>query len=374
MNHVPGTAVAVGQAPGDHTDQPPAFTGLTDLASRALGASVMAANDELFAQRENLINPWEPAFDPAAFGHKGKVYDGWETRRRRDEGADWAIVHLGAPGRVRGVVVDTAWFRGNYPPHVSIEAVHAPGYPSVEDLLQANWTTLVPRSACAGDTKNYYAVEHDGRWTHVRLTIYPDGGVARLRVHGTVVADPDFLVGTIDLVAAENGGRLVETSDAFYSSPAQIIMPGRARNMGEGWENARRRGPGNDFAIFALAHPGTIQHLEVDTGYYVGNAPGAVRVRALDARTLDPAGTAAPAGSADPTAAADPAGAVVAADDAAWVDILARRPVQPDTRHRFLAERDLVATHVRLDVYPDGGLSRLRLWGVVEPGALDVAR
>src|SRR5690625_3897258 len=149
---------------------PPAFTTLTDLASRTLGASVMAANDELFAHRENLINPWEPAFDPAEFGHKGKVYDGWETRRRREEGADWAIVHLGAPGRVHGVVVDTAWFTGNYPPDVSIAAVPAPGSPSVDVLLPANSTTLPPSSACAGDTKNYAAVEHGGRWTHARPT------------------------------------------------------------------------------------------------------------------------------------------------------------------------------------------------------------
>lgn len=337
---------------------PPAFTALTDLASRALGASVMAANDELFAQRENLINSWEPAFNPAEFGHKGKVYDGWETRRRRDPGSDWAIVHLGAPGRVHGVVVDTAWFTGNYPPHVSIEAIRATGYPSAAELAQAHWTTLVPKSECAGDAKNYYAVDHPGVWTHLRLTIYPDGGVARLRVHGTVVPDPDFLTGTIDLVAAESGGRLVGTSDAFYSSPAQIIVPGRARNMGEGWENARRRVAGNDYAIFALGHAGTIRHLEVDTGYYVGNAPGEVRVRALDAQASGP--------GADLQDLLD--------DEAAWTDILARRRVMPDTRHRFLAEQAVQATHVRLDVYPDGGLSRLRLWGELTPQALQQAR
>ncbi|HLS15286.1 MAG TPA: allantoicase [Beutenbergiaceae bacterium] len=329
---------------------PPAFTALTDLASRALGASVIAANDELFAQRENLINPWQPAFDPAEFGHKGKVYDGWETRRRRDAGSDWAMVQLGAPGRVAGVVVDTAWFRGNYPPQISVEAIRFPGYPAVAELLEARWTTLVAKSACAGDAKNYYAVEDERCWTHLRLSIYPDGGVARFRAHGQVIADPDFLTGTIDLVAAENGGTLEHTSDAFYTSPAQIIMPGRARTMGEGWENARRRGAGNDYAIFALAHPGTVRHLEVDTGYYVGNAPGAVKVSAIDSRVGE------------------------AEDERAWTDILSRRPVMPDTRHKFLAEHPMEATHVRLDVYPDGGLSRLRLWGELSEASLAAAR
>lgn len=327
----------------------PDFTALTDLASRSLGAGVIAANDELFAQRENLINPWPAAFDPGDFGHKGKVYDGWETRRRREPGNDWAIVRLGAPGVVRGVVVDTAWFRGNYPPFISVEATAADGYPSVADLAEAEWTTLVAKSDCAGDTKNYYAVE-DGRWwTHVRLSIYPDGGVARLRVHGEVVEDPRFLTGTIDLVAAENGGRLAATSDAFYSSPAQIIMPGRARNMGEGWENARRRGGGNDFAVFALGRRGTARHLEIDTGYYVGNAPGWVRVSAADAPDGDLEG-------------------------AAWTEVLPRVAVQPDTRHRFLTVVAVEATHVRLDVYPDGGLSRFRVWGEVAAEALEEAR
>lgn len=324
----------------------PAFTTLTDLASRALGAGVVAANDELFALRENLVNVWEPAFNPTEFGHKGKVYDGWETRRRREPGNDWAIVQLGSPGVVDGVVVDTAWFRGNYPPHVSVEAVRMLGYPSVPELVAADWTTIVAKAPCGGDAKNYYEVEDERSWTHVRLSIYPDGGVARLRVHGRVVPDPDLLDGTVDLVAAENGGRLERTSDAFYSSPAQLILPGRARHMGEGWENARRRGGGNDFAVFALGLPGTVRRIEVDSGYYVGNAPGWVRVSAVDARTAD------------------------LDDAAAWTDILAKRPVVPDTRHHFRAEVPVAATHVRLDVYPDGGLSRLRLWGEVSEDAL----
>lgn len=334
----PGTADRDGRASTD-------FTALTDLASRGLGASVVAANDELFAQRENLITPRDAGFDPTDFGHKGKVYDGWETRRRREPGNDWAIVRLGAQGVVRGVVVDTAWFRGNYPPHVSVEAASLEGYPSAAKLVDARWTTIVEKAACAGDSKNYYTVADERSWSHVRLSIYPDGGVARLRVHGEAVPHPDFLDGTIDLVAAENGGRLERTSDSFYSSPAQILLPGRARDMGDGWETSRRRGGGNDFAIFALGLRGTARHIEVDAGYYVGNAPGWVSLSAIDART----------GDLD--------------DDGAWTDILAKQPVVPDTRHRFLVQAPVEATHVRLDIYPDGGLSRLRLWGEVSADA-----
>ncbi|MFP5021659.1 allantoicase [Pseudonocardia phyllosphaerae] len=311
---------------------------LTDLASRVLGASVVAANDEFFAQRENLITAAPPRFDPDEFGLKGKVYDGWETRRRREPGFDWALVRLGAAGVVDHVVVDTAWFKGNYPPEVSVEAASVEGYPSADELAKATWHEIVPRSACAGHTENVYDVADDRRFTHVRLLIHPDGGVARLRVLGRVLPDPRFLDGTVDLLATENGGYVTGCSDEFYSSPANMIAPGKARHMGEGWENARRRDGGNDWVEFALAAAGVPRHVEVDTTWFVGNAPGWVTVSVRDDR----------------------------AADAAWRPLLEREPVQPDTRHRFLLPDAGAATHLRLDVFPDGGLSRLRL-----PGELD---
>jgi allantoicase len=322
------------------------FTKLPDLASRVLAGSVVSANDELFAQRENLIKPEPPTFSVSEFGHKGKVYDGWETRRRREPGFDWAVVRLGAAGIVHGVVVDTAWFKGNYPPEISVEATSVEGYPSPAELADADWVSLVDKSPCRGDSANPYPVRSPGRWTHVRLSIYPDGGVARFRVHGEVLPDPRFLTGTIDLAAVEHGGRLLETSDAFYASPANLIAPGRARTMGEGWENARRRGGGNDFAVFRLAARGTVRDVEVDTSYFVGNAPGEVRLSAAD----------------EATARVD--------DPAAWRDLVPRTRVQPDTRHRFLVPVGFPATHVRLDVYPDGGLTRLRCNGEVAADAV----
>ncbi|SDT36570.1 allantoicase [Friedmanniella luteola] len=315
------------------------FRRYPDLASRDLAGSVVSANDELFAPRQSLIVPGPAVHAVDAFGHSGKIYDGWETRRRREPGQDWAVVRLGVPGIVHGVVVDTAFFRGNYPPFVSVEAVSVEGYPPPAALEQLAWTTLVERSACGGDRENLYAVTSDRRWTHVRLTIDPDGGVARFRVHGEAVLDPRELPGTVDLLALENGGRLLDTSDAFYSSPENLIRPGRARIMGEGWENARRRGPGNDWALFRLAARGEPTQLEVDTSYFVGNAPGQVRVSAADEETAP------------------------LTDPASWWDLLPRVPVLVDTRHRFAVHARRPATHLRIDVHPDGGLSRLRCWG-----------
>ncbi len=323
----------------------PEFTSLPDLASRQLGGSVIAANDELYAQRENLIKPEPSVFAVHEFGHKGKVYDGWETRRRREAGHDWAVVRLGVPGIVHGVVVDTAWFTGNYPPVVSIEAANVSGYLTEEEIDDSAWVTIVSKSPCFGDTANAYSVEDRQLWTHVRLSIYPDGGVARFRVHGVVVPDPQFLDGTIDLAALENGGVLVGCSDAFYSSPQNLILPGRAQIMAHGWENARRRDDGNDFAVFRLAGEGTVKHVEIDTSYFVGNAPGWVKLSACHMQGDE------------------------ALDEVEWWDVVAKTRSLPDTRHRYVVENDQRATHVRLDVYPDGGLARLRVWGELTEAA-----
>ncbi len=328
--------------------QPDDFTRLTDLASRRLGGSVVFANDEFFAEKENLIRPEPPAFAPGDFGPKGKVYDGWETRRRREPGRDHAIVRLGCPGIVHGVVVDTAFFRGNYPPEISLEGACAAGYPSPGELAALPWQTLVGRAAAAGDAANRYAVADRRRWTHVRLTIYPDGGVARLRVHGEVVPDPAFLTGTVDLAAAENGARVTGCSDAFYSAPANLIMPGLPRVMSDGWENARRRGPGNDYVELRLAGAGVIRRAEIDTSYFVGNAPGWVVLS-----------SAADAGPADGGDGRPP-----------WRELLPRTRVQPDTRHRFVLDGAAEAAAVRLDVIPDGGLARLRIFGELTAAAL----
>ncbi len=317
----------------------PDFTDYPDLASRDLAGSVISANDELFAPRQNLIMPRPATHAIEEFGHTGKVYDGWETRRRREPGFDWAIVRLGVPGIIHGVVVDTAFFKGNYPPYISVEATSIEGYPEAEVLERVPWIPLVAKSACRGDTENYYEIDNPKRWTHVRLNIFPDGGVARFRVHGEVVVDPRFLTTTVDLLAQENGGRLLSTSDAFYSTPENLILASRARIMGEGWENARRRGPGNDWAVFKLGARGEPTMIEVDTSYFIGNAPGAVRVTVADEAVSD-------------------------LDDAdSWWDVLPKTPVLVDTRHRFLVETRRPATHLRLDVYPDGGLTRLRCFG-----------
>jgi len=317
------------------------FGRLPDLAARRAGGSVVCASDELFAAKENLIESGPPSFAAATFGHKGQIYDGWETRRRRSAGHDWAIIRLGLPGVVSGVVVDTAFFTGNYPPEISVEGCGVEGYPDPAELAAVDWLSLVPRAAVAGDTANEFEVSVSCRVTHVRLRIYPDGGVARLRVHGRAVPDPRLLRGSlVDIAALANGARVTGCSNMFYSSPSNLIWPGEARNMGEGWETARRRDDVNDWVEIKLAGPGRIRLAELDTSYFVGNAPGWAT---LTGHLPGLAGAPGPVGQRDE------------------VELLRRTRLQPDTRHRFRIEGDAEVTGARLDVYPDGGMARLRL-------------
>lgn len=341
----------------DYRRGEPTFAGLADLTDRRLGAGVIAANDEFFAERENLLVPGPAVFDPERFGHKGKVMDGWETRRRRGrstqephpdpEDHDWALVRLAAPGVIHGVVVDTAHFRGNYPRAVSVEAATASATASPDDLLDPalKWTPLVPRTPIGGHAENAFAVHVERRFTHLRLRLHPDGGVARLRVYGQVVPDPAWLaaLGTFDLVALENGGTVEDASDRFYSPPEHTILPGRSRKMDDGWETRRRRDTGHDWIEYRLAEQGEIRAVDVDTAYLKGNAAGWAALSIRDGA------------------------------DGEWVTLIPRVRLQPDTSHRFLVDRTS-ATHVRLDIFPDGGISRLRLYGsLTEQGAARLA-
>jgi allantoicase len=321
---------------------------MIDLASRALGGSVVTANDESFGEKENLILPTAADFTPGSFGHKGEIVDGWETRRRRTPGHDWALIRLGSPGVIHSIDVDTSFFTGNYPETCRVEACGVEGYPSPEELAapDVGWEEIVPLSPLEGDTHNQFTVTTPTRFTHVRLSIHPDGGVARLRVNGRVIPDPRRFHGlTLDLAAQENGGVVEVSSDTFYSSAGVLNLPGLARHMGDGWETRRRRGTGNDWAIISLAAPGRLRRIEVDTSYYVNNASGECALFGATSETTP-----------------EP-------DSPLWFPLLSRARLQPDTRHFFDVAGTEAVTHVRFDAFPDGGISRLRLFGTVDSAA-----
>ena len=314
------------------------FRDLLDLASERLGASVVYANDDYFAEKENLIKPAPAVWKEHEYTDRGKWMDGWESRRKRVPGHDFAILRLGARGVVRGVVVDTSFFRGNYPASCSIDGVSLRPDADLDTLLAADWRELLPNSQLQGDSANLFEVSSNAAVTHLRFNIFPDGGVARLRVHGEVVPEWRLIGGLgneIDLAAAENGGEVLTCSDMFFGPKHNLIMPGRAKNMSDGWETRRRRGPGHDWVIVQLAAEGRVRRIELDTNHFKGNFPD----------------TASIEGSSD---------------GETWTELLPRTKLQAHTRHFFIDEllSDGPFTHLRLNVYPDGGVSRMRVWGV----------
>jgi allantoicase len=328
------------------------FTELVDLAAEKVGGAVLFANDEFFAPKENLLKASAPIFIEDKYTDLGKWMDGWESRRRRTPGFDWCIIRLGLPGIIRGVVVDTSFFRGNYPEHFSLEACALDGQPTSEDLQKdsVNWTPLLPQLPLAGDSQNSFAVTGEQRVTHLRFNIYPDGGVARLRVYGEVLPDWERLRrigGDVDLAAVENGGRVISCSDMFFGHRHNLIMPGRAANMSDGWETKRRRGPGHDWVIIKLGAVGHVRRLEVDTAWFKGNFPESCSLEGANAGDL--------------------------AEDkltdlsVAWKSILPRTKLQAHMRHFF--ENEILdagqVSHLRFNIFPDGGVSRLRVYGTL---------
>jgi allantoicase len=294
------------------------FTDLVDLASERLGGTVLSATDEFFAPKENLLKPGPAVSLPDKYVDTGKWMDGWETRRHRAPDHDSCIIRLGAPGIVRGIVVDTAYFTGNFPEKCSLEAL--------ADFEQ--WTEILPPSPLRGDAQNLFEIDDPHRYTLLRFHIYPDGGVARLRVHGEVV--PETLGDFVDLAAVENGGRVVEASDMYFGSRHNLIYPGRSSGMHDGWETRRSRGEHNDWCVIELAANGIIKRIEVDTLHFKGNFPESCEVETEHA-----------------------------------VEILRRTPLEGHALHVFEKELLLAAaSRVRFLIFPDGGVSRLRIWGV----------
>lgn len=316
--------------------------GLIDLAAARAGGRAVLASDEFFAPKANLLKPGRGAFIEGKYTRRGKWMDGWETRRRRTPGFDWCIVHLGVPGVIRGVTVDTHHFKGNHPEACSLTAAELSPAPKLPVLRKSaeRWSEILSRSPLLPDTENEFAVRGDLRFTHIRLLIYPDGGVARLRIWGEARPDWERLRGRkapIDLIAIEHGGVPLAASDEFFSEPSNLLMPRPSADMGDGWETRRRRGPGNDWVIIRLGSRGSIEEVVVDTTHFKGNFPESCRLEGCDA---------------------------IPDERTQWREVVARTKLGPDRRHRFkTVGRSGPVTHVRFSIFPDGGVARLRVLG-----------
>lgn len=316
-----------------------------NLAAGALGAEVLFASDDFFAPKENLIQPGRGIFIADRYTDRGKWMDGWESRRKREPGHDYAIVRLAFPGQLSSVDIDTNHFLGNHPPHASLWGLYHTDDEPPHD--ESPWVRLLPKSPLHAGSQNLFSIDSPLPFTHVKLNIYPDGGVARLKVYGRVQVDwlKRSAQNETNLIGLENGGEVVTQNDAFFSPGFNLLKASTSDSMADGWETRRRREPGHDWIILALRRPGSVKRVVVDTRHFKGNYPDAVSLEAL---------RGPPKGGFD--------------SNESWVDLLPAQKLGPHQEHTFQKElRDIgPITHVRMSIYPDGGVSRLRLWGTFD--------
>ncbi|MFH0261478.1 allantoicase [Vibrio barjaei] len=315
-----------------------------NLADDKLGAEALYATDDFFADKSRLLRREAPEWKDDLYDDNGKWMDGWESRRKRGEGYDFCVVKLGLAGTIAGLDIDTSFFTGNFPPSASVDAIYSP---DADPTYAEGWEEILPSQSLEGDKHHLNEIDSDKVYTHVRLNIYPDGGVARLRVYGSPSVDWNAIdeLQQVDLAAVENGGRALACSDEHYGNKSNILGPGRGENMGDGWETARRRTPGNDWVIVALGHAGNVGRVVVDTAHFKGNYPDSCSIQAAYVK-----------GGTDDQ---------VATQSLFWKELLPSQKLNAHDIHEFVAEVNEIGpvTHVRLNIFPDGGISRLRLFG-----------
>jgi len=321
----------------------PEFTDLINLAAEKLGGKMLSCSDDFFAEKENLLKPGRGIFIEGKYTENGKWMDGWESRRKRTPGHDWCIIKLATTGIIKGFDVDTNHFLGNHPPHCSIDACLS----STDDIDDDEWVEVLPKSPLDPGSQHFFEINNNNTWSHLRLNIYPDGGVARLKVYGEVQKDWSVVDNneSVDLAFALNGAKSILCNDMFFSHMDNLLMPDKGVDMGDGWETKRNRTPNNrDWVIVRLAKKGTIKNLIVDTHHFKGNYPDSCMIEGCVANSDENI------------------------EDNTWTTILPQSKLQAHAEHTFEKELENKGpfTHIRLNIFPDGGISRLRIWGNIE--------
>ncbi|WP_201585932.1 allantoicase [Psychrobacter jeotgali] len=338
----------------------PAFTKKTNVADNRLGAKVLFATDDFFADKSRILNPFPPVFMVGKFDDNGKWMDGWETRRKRHLGYDYMVVQLARPTKIAGLDIDTSHFTGNFPSSASVDTLYAPDLlqKDAEELTQMTkeewdskvWQTIVGMTPLKGHNHEFIDINDETTVTHLRLNIYPDGGVARLRVYGDIQLDENVhnQSESIDLANALNGGRAIASNDAHFGGASNLLLPTEAPNMGDGWETRRRREPGNDWCIIALGQAGIVDAIDVDTAHFKGNYPDKVSIQAVYAP--------------------DTPEQTLVTQSMFWQTLLEPQTTEAHKVHSYNQSQlkiDKPITHIRINIFPDGGLSRVRVYGKV---------
>ena len=312
-----------------------------NLASSKLGTKVMSFSDDFFGKVSRMLNDKAPQFIEDKYDNHGKWMDGWESKRRRDGGHDWAIIKLGSPGKVYEIEIDTSFFTGNYPPFASIQGLYSEKKPDHND----DWKIILKKQKLQGDKVHNFKV-NSTKVNYIRFQIFPDGGIARLRLLGHVEIDLEkFKNKKIELSSLNLGGKIIAYNNAHYGDVSALLTSGRGKTMGDGWETRRRREPGNDWIIIKLAKSGIIEEIEIDTAHFKGNFPDKASISAAFFDEKEKVSS-------------------IIKQNKNWKEILPPTKLKADKIHRFkkIIRSDEV-NYVKLNIFPDGGVSRFRVFG-----------
>ena len=317
--------------------------GMIDLAQSRLGTKIIYKTDEFFSPAKRIINPWPPVFKEGVFDKHGKWMDGWETRRKRGKGHDYLILKLGKPGKIHKVDIDTSYFSGNQPRKVSLDACF------IKKRLpnkNSNWTKILKKKSTKANSHHFFKIKNKSIFTHVKLNIYPDGGVARIRIYGSMQIKKKFTNKIINLTSVLNGAVPIACNNEHFGRAENILAPGTGKNMGDGWETRRSRGKIFDWLILKCAAPGKINKIQIDTHHFKGNYPDKCSLQAayLNNKISDKN---------------------IVRRSANWKLLLNKVKLQAHKKHNFHNKllKNKKVNYIRINIFPDGGISRFRAFG-----------
>jgi len=316
--------------------------GLIDLAQPRLGTKVLYKTDDFFASADRIISPTDPIFKAGVFDKNGKWMDGWESRRKRTEGHDYIVLKLGRPGIIEKVDVDTSHFNGNQPAMVSIEGANS----NLEKTNHLKWQPLLSKKNTKANSHHYFTVNSKKIFTHIKFNIYPDGGVARLKLYGSIAKSEKLKNKKINLASLLDGASIIACNNEHFGKAENILAPGKAKNMGDGWETRRRRGKGFDWLILNSLNGKEIDRIEISTHHFKGNFPSYCSLQAAYLATSKNSKQ-------------------IVNSSLKWKYLLKDTKLSANKIHTFknnLMKKDKI-NFIKINIFPDGGISRFRIFG-----------
>ena len=316
---------------------------MINLADPRIGSKIIYKTDDFFAAAHRILNIEAPIFKDGLFDKHGKWMDGWETRRRRSNGFDYLILKLGKPGKIFDIDIDTTHFDGNQPTHASVEGCFSKNKPS----KKTKWISLLNKKKLGPSRNHSFKSKNKSVFNYIRLNIFPDGGVARLRLYGKIEMEKNYLSNkTINLTSVLNGASIIGCNNEHFGRAENVIAPGKGRNMGDGWETRRSRGKNFDWLIIKFGKPGLIKKLEIDTHHFKGNYPDSCSIQTA-------------------SISKDLSNKSIVNNSKNWKFILNKSKLSAHRKHifkKFLIKRSK-ENYLKINIYPDGGISRIRAFG-----------